>query len=72
MVVGNPAATVITSSPSDKASSPNFGEVKEDMAMRLADDPEFAVREWMLFAEADSRDTERSLQNCLSYLPAVR
>src|SRR5579872_1838044 len=40
MVVGKPAATVITSSPGLSRRSPNFGDVRALMARRLADEPE--------------------------------
>ena len=39
--MGNPVATVITSSPFLIARSFNFGEVKELNANKFADDPEF-------------------------------
>src|SRR5208282_4195907 len=42
-VVGNPAATAITSSPGRSASSPSFGEVNAASASKLADEPEFVV-----------------------------
>ena len=42
IVVGNPAATVITSSPLI-ALSPNFGEVSVLNATKFADEPEFVV-----------------------------
>src|ERR1035438_623649 len=40
-VVGNPAATVMTSSPARNLQSPSEGEVRHESATRLADDPEF-------------------------------
>src|ERR1022692_792848 len=40
-VVGTPAATVITSSPGRSLRSPSDGEVRQESATRLADDPEF-------------------------------
>src|SRR3989338_285094 len=40
-VVGNAAATVITSSPGRKALSFNSGAVKHESAKRFADEPEF-------------------------------
>ena len=43
-VVGNPAATVITSSPGLKPRSPSLGEVRHDRASRLAEDPELTSR----------------------------
>ena len=39
-VVGNPAATVITSSPLLIRRSPNFGDVKAINANKFADEPE--------------------------------
>src|ERR1700686_3440790 len=39
-VVGKPAATVITSSPARSLRSPSAGEVKQERAARLADEPE--------------------------------
>ena len=39
-VVGNPAATVSTSSPGRERALPEPGEVSADSASRLADDPE--------------------------------
>src|SRR5271170_7941326 len=39
-VVGNPAATVITSSPGLNWRSPRLGDVRQDKATRLAEDPE--------------------------------
>jgi len=40
-VVGKPAATVTTSSPSTNLLLPSFSDVKADIARRFADDPEF-------------------------------
>src|SRR6266446_320908 len=39
-VVGNPAATVMTSSPIESLRSPSDGEVRHERAARLAEDPE--------------------------------
>src|ERR1035437_7516875 len=39
-VVGNPAATVMTSSPAESLRSPSDGEVRHERAARLAEDPE--------------------------------
>src|ERR1035441_7140096 len=39
-VVGNPAATVMTSSPARNLRSPSDGEVRHESAIRLAEDPE--------------------------------
>ncbi len=43
ILVGNPAATVMTSSPSQSFKSPSLGEVREPIARRLAEDPELTV-----------------------------
>ena len=43
-VLGNPAATVITSSPGFSLRSPSLGDVSAVSATRLADDPEFTNR----------------------------
>ena len=40
IVVGNPAATVITSSPGLMALEPSLGEVRLEKAIKLAEDPE--------------------------------
>ena len=42
-MVGNAAATVMTSSPAFNALFPKFGEVNAETARRFADDPEFVV-----------------------------
>ena len=42
-VVGNPAATAITSSPFFIALSFNFGEVKVEKAIKFAEEPELTV-----------------------------
>src|SRR5580704_15398654 len=39
-VVGNRAATVITSSPAESLRSPSDGDVRQDRAARLAEEPE--------------------------------
>ena len=39
-VVGNPAATVIISSPGRSLLAPNFSEVSDVIANKLADEPE--------------------------------
>ena len=44
-VVGNPAATPITSSPAFNARSPSLGEVSEERASRFADEPELTRSE---------------------------
>src|ERR1039458_6540626 len=41
IVVGNPAARVMTSSPGLSLRSPSFGDVRAENATRLADEPEF-------------------------------
>ena len=43
MVVGNPAATVITSSPGLIALSLSLGEVRVEKAIKFAEDPELTV-----------------------------
>ena len=43
IVVGNPAATVITSSPGLMALEPSLGEVRLEKAIKLAEDPELTV-----------------------------
>ena len=43
MVVGNPAATVITSSKGFIALSLSLGEVKVEKAIKLAEEPELTV-----------------------------
>ena len=56
-VVGNPAATVITSSPGLSCSSPSVGDVKVLSASRFADEPEFvrtALRRLSVLANRDS------------------
>lgn len=45
-VVGNPAATVITSSPLSTRLSPNRGDVRAMNASRFADEPEFTSAQW--------------------------
>ena len=45
-VVGNPAATEITSSPGCSALSSSFGEVRAANATRFADEPELVVSTW--------------------------
>src|SRR5580704_2514792 len=40
MVVGKPAATVMTSSPGTRRRSPSLGDVSAEMASRFADEPE--------------------------------
>src|ERR1017187_10845050 len=52
-VVGNPAATVMTSSPGLSLRSPSLGEVRALIATRLADDPEFT-------REAERTPTKRA------------
>jgi len=42
-VVGNPAATVITSSPGFNLLLPSLGEVKTAIANKLAEEPELTV-----------------------------
>ena len=54
IVVGNPAATVITSSPFLIALSPNFGEVSVLNATKFADEPEFVVIKFFTFRKFES------------------
>src|SRR6266446_10579876 len=56
-VVGNPAATVITSLPGLRALSPSLGEVRDANARRLAEAPEF---------EVSANRTPRNLANLFS------
>ena len=49
IVVGNPAATVIISSPLLIAFSPSLGDVKVLKATKFADDPEFVVIKFLTF-----------------------
>jgi hypothetical protein len=44
-VVGNPAATVITSSPGFNCLSPSSGDVSAVNAKRFADEPEFVSKQ---------------------------
>src|SRR5437016_5608115 len=65
-VVGNAAATVITSSPGLSRCSPRLGEVKAVTAQRFAEEPEFtreALRIPINFA--------KSLSNCSLKRPDV-
>src|SRR6516162_48990 len=66
IVVGKPAATVITSSPGFSLRSPSFGEVRALTATRLADEPE-------LTREAERTPTKRAsfLSNSLANRPVV-
>ncbi len=43
-MVGNPAATVMTSSPGERRRSPSWWLVSAATASRFADDPEFTSR----------------------------
>ena len=45
IVVGNPAATVITLSPGFYCLSPSWGDVSADNAKRFADEPEFVNKQ---------------------------
>ena len=65
-VVGNPAATVITSSPGNTLRSPKRGEVSAMNARRFAEDPELTAEQYFTckyFASPRS--------NCSVYLPEV-
>src|SRR3981081_707981 len=65
-VVGNPAATVITSSPGFRRRSPSFGEVKALRATRLVAEPD-------LTGEGDRTPTNRASlrSNSLAKRPVV-
>src|SRR5271169_2517350 len=65
-VVGNPAATVITSSPGHSRRSPSDGEVRHESATRLADDPEL-TRE----AQRTPMNAANSRSNCAAKRPVV-
>lgn len=65
-VVGNPAATVITSSPFFILLSPSFGEVKAIKAKRFADEPELVKEQYLT-----PKNSANSFSNCSVYLPAV-
>ena len=54
IVVGKPAATVITSSPFLSLFSFNFGDVRAVRAIRFADEPEFTVKAYFIFKNSDS------------------
>src|ERR1700722_18261292 len=65
-VVGNPAATVMTSSPADSLREPSDGDVRHDSAARLADEPEL-TRE----AERTPMKAANSRSNCAAKRPVV-
>ena len=65
-VVGNPAATVKTSSPGLRARSPNFELVNAVKASKLADDPELTIDAWRMPTVLAKR-----LSNCSVYGPEV-
>ncbi|MMZ64608.1 hypothetical protein D1872_269520 [compost metagenome] len=65
-MVGKPAATVITSSPGMMRFSFNLGEVKAEIANKLAEDPEFVNKAYLT-----PKYSANSFSNCLWYLPAV-
>ena len=54
IVVGNPAATVMTSSPGLMAFEPSLGEVRLAKAIKLAEDPEFTVIKERVFKNFDN------------------
>ena len=64
--MGNPAATVITSSPRFRLLSPSVGEVMAIKARRFADEPEL-VKEQCL----TPRNSANSFSNLSAYLPVV-
>ena len=65
-VVGNPAATVSTSSPGFSARSPSFGEVSALSATRFALDPEFTSE-----AERTPKNRASLRSNSLANRPVV-
>ena len=66
IVVGNPEATVITSSPFLICLSPSSGAVKTENAIRLALEPEFT--KWAYFTPIHSA---KFFSNSLENLPVV-
>ena len=66
IVVGNPAATVIISSPLLILLSPNSGEVRAMKALRLADEPELTTDTYLTLRYSPS-----CFSNCSVYLPDV-
>ena len=65
-VVGNPAATVIISSPRLTLLSPSKGDVSAINAMRFADDPELTSEQ-----KRTPMYSASSFSNCCVYLPEV-
>src|SRR5580700_2328414 len=65
-VVGNPAATVMTSSPGTSLRSPSDGDVRHDKAARLADDPELTSE-----AQRTPIKAANSRSNCAAKRPVV-
>src|SRR3989338_1694033 len=65
-VVGNPAARVITSSSGFNALSPKLSDVSVDNAIKLAEEPEFAVR-----TKFTPRNFPISFSKSELYFPAV-
>jgi len=54
-VVGNPQATVITSSPFFIRRSPNSGEVNVIKANKFAEDPEFVREQYLIPSQSAKR-----------------
>ena len=61
-MVGNPAATVITSSPGLSARSPCAGLVRELSAYKFAEEPEFTIKEWRIPTILAKRDSNSSVK----------
>ena len=61
-VVGNPAATEMTSSPGCSARSPSCGEVSAENASRFADEPELVVMQYFTPRNCASRFSNASLK----------
>ena len=49
IVVGKPEATVITSSPFSNFLFPIFSDVRQESAIKLADEPELTVEQNLMF-----------------------
>ena len=66
-VVGNPAATVMTSSPGKILFPFSKGEVSAIKASKLAEDPEFTSEQYFT-----PKNSEKSFSNLSAYFPVVR
>ena len=66
MVVGNPAATVMISSPRLILLLPSLGDVSDIKARRFADDPELVSEQYFT-----PRNDAKSFSTFSAYLPAV-